>query len=177
MHSTWACAFARPRIKLQRYCAALACCLYAVFLACIACAPVLLPGPASSCQVVALPFRAGLHAFITVLVPSLLKLLIFGLQAKLAKERKGEPVDPATAFDSNCITPGTPFMARLQAHLSFFIRKKILEDPAWQKPLVILSGGHSCTQASDVFVKLETSGKVAGRFDLPRFLLSYDLGR
>ncbi|KAK9865531.1 hypothetical protein WJX84_008983 [Apatococcus fuscideae] len=61
-------------------------------------------------------------------------------EAKLAKERKGEPVDPATAFDSNCITPGTPFMARLQAHLSFFIRKKILEDPAWQKPQVILSG-------------------------------------
>ena len=70
---------------------------------------------------------------------------ICGMQTKLAKERKGEPVDPATAFDSNCITPGTPFMARLQAHLSFFIRKKSLQDPAWQNPLVIHSGGLSCS--------------------------------
>ena len=61
-------------------------------------------------------------------------------QARAAKEKKGEQDAPGTAFDSNCITPGTPFMARLQAHLSFFIRKKILEDPAWQKPQVILSG-------------------------------------
>ncbi len=71
------------------------------------------------------------------------------LQARAAKEKKGESQDPTTAFDSNCITPGTPFMARLQAHLSFFIRKKILEDPAWQKPKVILSGDASASHAGD----------------------------
>lgn len=31
-------------------------------------------------------------------------------------------------------------MARLGAHLRFFIRKKIAEDPAWQKPSIIFSG-------------------------------------
>lgn len=34
---------------------------------------------------------------------------------------RGEEIDPATAFDSNCITPGTPFMDRLGRHLRFFV--------------------------------------------------------
>lgn len=62
-------------------------------------------------------------------------------EAALAAERRGEPLpDAASRFDSNCITPGTPFMARLGAHLRFFIRKKIAEDPAWRKPTIIFSG-------------------------------------
>ncbi|CAK8989122.1 5'-3' exoribonuclease 1 (Strand-exchange protein 1 homolog) [Durusdinium trenchii] len=43
-------------------------------------------------------------------------------------------------FDSNCITPGTEFMAKLTEHLRFFICKKIQEDPAWQSFTVVLSG-------------------------------------
>ena len=31
-------------------------------------------------------------------------------------------------------------MARLGAHLRYFVRKKIAEDPAWQRPHVIFSG-------------------------------------
>ncbi len=54
--------------------------------------------------------------------------------------RKGEAV-PAEPFDSNCITPGTEFMARLGKHLRFFIRRKMAEDPLWQKPNVVFSGG------------------------------------
>eukprot|EP00884_Botryococcus_braunii_P018829 jgi/Botrbrau1/562/Bobra.0010s0030.2 len=53
--------------------------------------------------------------------------------------RKGEMVEGG-GFDSNCITPGTAFMDRLNAHLRFFIRKKISEDSLWQKPTIILSG-------------------------------------
>jgi hypothetical protein len=34
---------------------------------------------------------------------------------------RGEEIDPATHFDSNCITPGTPFMDRLGRHLRFFV--------------------------------------------------------
>ena len=44
------------------------------------------------------------------------------------------------SFDSNCITPGTPFMARLGVHLRYFVRMKIAEDPAWQRPHIIFSG-------------------------------------
>jgi hypothetical protein len=31
-------------------------------------------------------------------------------------------------------------MARLGAHIRFFVRRKIAEDPAWQKPTIIFSG-------------------------------------
>ena len=59
---------------------------------------------------------------------------------KLA-ELRGDPLpDLESRFDSNCITPGTPFMARLGAHLRFFVRKKISEDTAWQKPTIVFSG-------------------------------------
>ncbi|SPP89993.1 blast:5'-3' exoribonuclease 1 [Drosophila guanche] len=43
-------------------------------------------------------------------------------------------------FDSNCITPGTDFMERLQQGLRFFLKTKISTDPLWQKCSVILSG-------------------------------------
>eukprot|EP01113_Clastostelium_recurvatum_P022706 TRINITY_DN2717_c0_g1_i2.p1 TRINITY_DN2717_c0_g1~~TRINITY_DN2717_c0_g1_i2.p1 ORF type:complete len:1752 (+),score=474.29 TRINITY_DN2717_c0_g1_i2:141-5396(+) len=43
-------------------------------------------------------------------------------------------------FDSNCITPGTPFMGALAKHLQFFISKKIKEDTLWRKVQVIFSG-------------------------------------
>ncbi len=60
-------------------------------------------------------------------------------QARAEAIRKGEVISP-DSFDSNCITPGTPFMARLGAHLRYFVRKKIAEDPAWQRAHVIFSG-------------------------------------
>ena len=53
---------------------------------------------------------------------------------------KGEPEAAGEPFDSNCITPGTPFMQRLSAHLKFYVQKKQTEDPLWQKATVILSG-------------------------------------
>ena len=61
------------------------------------------------------------------------------LQARAEAAREGEVIS-LDSFDSNCITPGTPFMARLGAHLRYFVRKKIAEDPAWQRPHVIFSG-------------------------------------
>ena len=64
-------------------------------------------------------------------------------QGRAEALRKGEVISQ-DAFDSNCITPGTPFMARLGAHLRYFVRKKIAEDPAWQRPHVIFSGKPAC---------------------------------
>ncbi|AOA63264.1 5'-3' exoribonuclease 1 [Komagataella phaffii CBS 7435] len=43
-------------------------------------------------------------------------------------------------FDSNCITPGTEFMAKVTTNLKFFIHQKISSDAKWQKVQVILSG-------------------------------------
>lgn len=53
---------------------------------------------------------------------------------------KGLEIPAEAAFDSNCITPGTPFMQKLQEQLQYFINKKISEDSSWQKVRVILSG-------------------------------------
>eukprot|EP00750_Incisomonas_marina_P001015 INCI1083.4.p1 GENE.INCI1083.4~~INCI1083.4.p1 ORF type:complete len:1093 (-),score=165.03 INCI1083.4:3129-6407(-) len=57
-----------------------------------------------------------------------------------AAEADGEKIDLETLFDSNCITPGTPFMAELHEHIKFFIQKKVKEDPVWQRFETIYSG-------------------------------------
>ncbi|KAL8286442.1 hypothetical protein RQP46_004459 [Phenoliferia psychrophenolica] len=55
-------------------------------------------------------------------------------------KRKGEVIPEGEGFDSNCITPGTPFMARLNAQLKYFIAKKVSEDADWRGVEIVLSG-------------------------------------
>ena len=43
-------------------------------------------------------------------------------------------------FDSNCITPGTPFMDRLHQQLKYFVSNKVSTDGLWKGTRVILSG-------------------------------------
>lgn len=53
---------------------------------------------------------------------------------------RGDTLPSEERFDSNCITPGTPFMARLQNELEYFVVDKVSSDPLWNKVQVILSG-------------------------------------
>uniref|UniRef100_A0A8C5NNQ2 5'-3' exoribonuclease 1 n=1 Tax=Junco hyemalis TaxID=40217 RepID=A0A8C5NNQ2_JUNHY len=53
---------------------------------------------------------------------------------------KGETLPTEARFDSNCITPGTEFMARLNEHLKYFVNMKISTDKSWQGITVYLSG-------------------------------------
>ncbi len=61
--------------------------------------------------------------------------------AKDLTERAKKGIPPPNLneppFDSNCITPGTPFMYTLCSHLQFFIKKKISEDTRWKKIKVV----------------------------------------
>jgi len=54
---------------------------------------------------------------------------------------KEEPVEEVVkkAFDSNSITPGTPFMDILAASLKYWVSYKLNTDPAWAKVKVIIS--------------------------------------
>lgn len=65
------------------------------------------------------------------------------LDAEKAREkalREGGELPKDEPFDSNCITPGTQFMARLTEQLKYFISKKVTEDVEWQGVEVVLSG-------------------------------------
>ena len=60
--------------------------------------------------------------------------------AKEANKKKKETVQETDMFDSNCITPGTEFMAKVSNCIKFFIRKKLKEDPLWKGLKVVYSG-------------------------------------
>ncbi|WPG98289.1 Hypothetical protein R9X50_00107700 [Acrodontium crateriforme] len=65
------------------------------------------------------------------------------LDAEVARDKaiaEGKELPKEDPFDSNCITPGTEFMARLTQQLKYFIAKKVTEDIDWQGCEIVLSG-------------------------------------
>lgn len=79
-------------------------------------------------------FRASKETSEKILEISRIRQQLTASGAYLPPEKpKGEH------FDSNCITPGTPFMARLSACLHYYIHARLNSDPGWKGIKVILS--------------------------------------
>ncbi|XP_072761689.1 5'-3' exoribonuclease 1 isoform X2 [Anoplolepis gracilipes] len=53
---------------------------------------------------------------------------------------KGIEIPKEKRFDSNCITPGTLFMAKLGEQLKRFVEHKVSMDDAWKKCKILFSG-------------------------------------
>lgn len=59
-------------------------------------------------------------------------------------KKNGEKLPEENRFDSNCITPGTAFMVRLQEAFKHFVKMKLSTDPLWKHCRIILSGHEVC---------------------------------
>jgi 5'-3' exoribonuclease 1 len=77
--------------------------------------------------------------------------------ARKTAAARGEEI-PDEPFDSNCITPGTVFMAELSKQLRYFINKKVSEDKDWQGVEIVLSG-HEVCQFSRGVANLKVPGE------------------
>ena len=64
-----------------------------------------------------------------------------GKAAAAAAGAAGGEDEEEVAFDSNHITPGTDFMAKVSEQLRYFIRYKLQHDQLWRGLRIILSDG------------------------------------
>lgn len=78
---------------------------------------------------------------------------------------KGQVLPKEERFDSNCITPGTPFMVRLHEQLKFFVNYKISTDPAWQGLRIYLSGHETPGEGEHKIMEFIRSEKVRVDYD------------
>ncbi|XP_068754427.1 5'-3' exoribonuclease 1-like isoform X2 [Montipora capricornis] len=78
---------------------------------------------------------------------------------------KGQILPTEERFDSNCITPGTPFMVRLHEQLKFFVNYKISSDLAWQGLRIYLSGHETPGEGEHKIMEFIRSERIRPDYD------------
>ncbi|XP_065412984.1 5'-3' exoribonuclease 1 isoform X1 [Chrysemys picta bellii] len=78
---------------------------------------------------------------------------------------KGDVLPTEARFDSNCITPGTDFMARLHEHLKYFVNMKISTDKSWHGVTVYLSGHETPGEGEHKIMEFIRSEKTKPDYD------------
>lgn len=68
-------------------------------------------------------------------------------------------------FDSNCITPGTPFMARLAQCLRYFVAERISNKPTWANIKVILSDASVPGEGEHKIMDFIRRQRLSSRYD------------
>lgn len=66
-------------------------------------------------------------------------------------------------WDSNAITPGTPFMDLLAKSLRYWVRKKINEDPGWAGVSLSFPRWRTSPAATDTEVNTTASSRLSSR--------------
>ncbi|XP_001849256.2 5'-3' exoribonuclease 1 [Culex quinquefasciatus] len=80
-------------------------------------------------------------------------------------EKKGDVLPLEARFDSNCITPGTSFMVRLQRALEHFIKVKVSTNPLWKHCKVVLSGHETPGEGEHKIMEYIRHAKASPGFD------------
>ena len=86
--------------------------------------------------------------------------------AQLAAQQARQGVKPSgPTFDSNCITPGTDFLARLGERYKTWIEQKLASDPAWRDgPTVVFSGADVVGEGEHKIRAKIREGRQSGEF-------------
>jgi 5'-3' exoribonuclease 1 len=88
-------------------------------------------------------------------------------RSKISTITENEGENQVEVFDSNVITPGTPFFERCTRHIEHFIQRKLTVDPEWQHLTIIFSSSNVPGEGEHKIMQFMREQKTAHQHGLP----------